>query len=141
MHTSIFIGPTYYQRLKYMVSDKMHSRATGPLQSLIRHPAHGSSNYGGGRIGEMERDSIISHGISSFLNESVTKRSDSYSVSINENDGLIINELNENSVKVNIPYAMKMLLQEVQTKSIGPRLVTNTNIDNDRIFENILEDF
>ena len=119
----------------------MHSRATGPLQSLIRQPAHGRSNNGGGRIGEMERDSIISHGISSFLNESVTKRSDSYSVTINENDGLITNELNENSVKVNIPYAMKMLLQEVQTMSIGPRLVTNTNINNDKIFDNILEDF
>ena len=139
LHTSIFIGPTYYQRLKYMVADKMHSRATGPLQSLIRQPAHGRSNNGGGRIGEMERDSIISHGISSFMNESVTTRSDNYSVCVDERDGLITNELNENSVRVNIPYAMKMMLQEVQTMGIGPRLVTNTDTTNEKIFDHILE--
>ena len=57
--TSIFIGPTYYQRLKIMVADKVHSRNTGPLQSLVRQPVGGRSNNGGGRIGEMERDSIV----------------------------------------------------------------------------------
>ena len=59
MKTDIFIGPTYYQRLKIMVADKMHSRGTGPLQNLTRQPAGGRSNNGGGRIGEMERDSIL----------------------------------------------------------------------------------
>ena len=56
--TSIFIGPTYYQRLKIMVADKVHSRATGQIQSLTQ-PVGGRANNGGGRIGEMERDSII----------------------------------------------------------------------------------
>jgi len=130
LHTSIFIGPTYYQRLKYMVADKMHSRSTGPLQSLIRQPAHGRSNNGGGRIGEMERDSIISHGISSFLNESMMERSDKYNVLVDETDGLITNKMNESSINVNMPYAMKMLLQEMQTMSISARLITNENIDN-----------
>ena len=52
-----------------MVADKMHSRATGPVQALIRQPASGRANNGGLRIGEMERDSILSHGLSSFLGE------------------------------------------------------------------------
>ena len=62
------MGTTYYQRLKIMVADKVHSRATGQMQSLVRQPVGGKSNNGGGRIGEMERDSIISHGLSYFLN-------------------------------------------------------------------------
>ena len=61
LKTEIFIGPTYYQRIKLMVADKMHSRSTGPKQSLTRQPVGGRSNNGGGRIGEMERDSIASH--------------------------------------------------------------------------------
>lgn len=141
LHTSIFIGPTYYQRLKYMVADKMHSRSTGPLQSLIKQPAHGRSNNGGGRIGEMERDSIISHGISSFLNESMMERSDKYTCPIDETTGLISNEHNEDTVSIHIPYAAKMFLQEMQTMSIAPRLETNTPINNPHIFEHLLNNF
>jgi DNA-directed RNA polymerase II subunit RPB2 len=58
MTSKIFIGPTYYQRLKIMVADKIHSRGTGPIQNLIRQPASGRANNGGLRIGEKERDSI-----------------------------------------------------------------------------------
>jgi len=141
LHTSIFIGPTYYQRLKYMVADKMHSRSTGPLQSLIRQPAHGRSNNGGGRIGEMERDSIISHGISSFLNESMMERSDKYTCPIDETTGLISNDPNENTVNINIPYAAKMLFQEIQTMSIAPRLETDTPISNPAVFDYLLNNF
>ena len=65
--TEIFMGPTYYQRLKIMVADKMHSRSTGPLQHLVRQPASGRANNGGLRIGEMERDSILGHGMCHFL--------------------------------------------------------------------------
>ena len=61
--TEIFMGPTYYQRLKIMVADKMHSRSTGHLQHLVRQPASGRANNGGLRIGEMERDSILGHGM------------------------------------------------------------------------------
>ena len=142
MKTSIFIGPTYYQRLKMIVADKMHSRATGPMQQLTRQPVGGRSNNGGGRIGEMERDSILSHGISSFLRESLMDRSDKYTVQINENSGLInYDKDDKNNVNVQIPYSAKLLFQELQSMAIGPRLDTNQNIENPAVHEYILNNF
>jgi len=142
MKTNIFIGPTYYQRLKMIVSDKMHSRSTGPKQQLTRQPVGGRANNGGGRIGEMERDSILSHGISSFLRESVMERSDKYTVQVNENSGLIdYNEENKNIVNVQMPYSAKLLMQELQAMNIGPRIDTNQNISNPAIHEYIRNNF
>jgi len=140
--TSIFIGPTYYQRLKIMVADKIHSRGTGPLQSLIRQPAAGRSNNGGLRIGEMERDSILAHGIADFLQESTMERSDKYSVNIDQRTGLIASgEESDDIVNVNMPYAMKMLLQELQTMSIAPRLITTNSVENPYVHEFIEQGF
>ena len=128
IHTSIFMGPTYYQRLKIMVADKMFSRATGPLQHLVRQPASGRANKGGLRIGEMERDSILAHGTAEFLNESVMERSDAFSMQIDTNTGLIsYDEDSSNKTNVRLPYCMKLLLQELQSLSIAPRLVTDKN--------------
>jgi DNA-directed RNA polymerase II subunit RPB2 len=141
LNTSIFIGPTYYQRLKIMVADKIHSRGTGPLQSLIRQPAAGRSNNGGLRIGEMERDSLLGHGLSGFMQESMMERSDKYEVNIDKTTGLISNEETANDVSVQIPYAMKMLLQEIQTMSIAPRLITNDSIENPYVHEFIEQGF
>jgi len=142
MKSSIFIGPTYYQRLKIMVADKIHSRGTGPLQNLTKQPAAGRSNNGGLRIGEMERDSILAHGISGFLKESMMERSDKFTVKINETNGLISNdEESEDIVSVDMPYAMKMLLQELQTMSIAPRLITNDSVNNPMVHEYIEENF
>ena len=125
LKTRIFIGPTYYQRIKLIVSDKIHSRATGPLQNMTRQPAAGRSNNGGLRIGEMERDSILSHGISAFLRESMMKRSDQYEVAIDNRSGLIADSKDDpDSDTIQVPYSCKLLLQELQTMSIGPRLVT-----------------
>ena len=141
LKTSIFIGPTYYQRLKIMVADKMHSRGTGPLQSLTRQPAAGRSNNGGLRIGEMERDSILAHGASEFLRESMMERSDKYEVKIDKKTGLISKEQSEDDDKVEMPYAMKMLLQEIQSMSIAPRLITDKNIENPYVLEFIERGF
>ena len=141
LKTSIFIGPTYYQRLKIMVADKMHSRGTGPLQNLIRQPAAGRSNNGGLRIGEMERDSLLGHGLSEFLRESMMERSDKYEVNIDSTTGLISNNDQENNTKIQIPYAMKMLLQEIQTMSIAPRLITNDSIENPFVHDFIEQGF
>ena len=141
LKTSIFIGPTYYQRLKIMVADKMFSRAQGKMQSLIRQPAAGRANGGGLRIGEMERDSILGYGAAYFLNESMMERSDKFQVQINKNDGMIsYSNLEENDkILVNMPYAMKMLLQELETLSVAPRLVTPSSIDNIKIFEHNID--
>ncbi len=78
MHTEIFIGPTYYFRLKHMVAEKINARGKGPMTQLTRQPTGGRRKEGGLRIGEMERDSLISHGISGFIQESMMERSDKY---------------------------------------------------------------
>ena len=84
-----FVGPCYYMRLKHMVKDKINYRAQGPRTSLTRQTVQGRANDGGLRIGEMERDSIISHGASCFLKESMLKRGDDYYIAICNNSGTI----------------------------------------------------
>ena len=133
---SIFMGPTYYQRLKHMVDDKIHSRATGPLVMLTRQPAEGRARDGGLRFGEMERDCMIAHGAAEFLKETLQDRSDNYRVYICKKTGLIAavnpekglyNSFSGNTTdfsEVRIPYAFKLLLQELQSMSIASRLIT-----------------
>ena len=108
LKTSIFIGPTYYQRLKIMVADKMYSRATGKMQNLIKQPAAGRSNQGGLKIGEMERDAILSHGVMKFMNESVMERSDKFKLKIDSTTGIQNyknNNDSDNDTYVLLPHA------------------------------------
>ena len=89
IETEIFIGPTYYMRLKHMVKDKINYRALGPRTALTKQPVSGRANDGGLRIGEMERDSIISHGATDFLRESMMERGDKSYVAVCNKTGMI----------------------------------------------------
>lgn len=123
MQADIFTGPINYMRLKHMPTDKINARARGPNILLTRQPQTGKSNEGGLRIGEMERDSIISHGIAEFLKESMYDRSDAYEYIIDDDSGYIapVKETT-NPNKVHAPYTFKLLTQEVQTMGIGMKL-------------------
>ena len=85
----IYIGPTYYLRLKHMVKDKINYRASGPLTSLTRQAVQGRANDGGLRIGEMERDGLLGHGMSAFLKDSFLNRGDDYCIAVCNKSGAI----------------------------------------------------
>ena len=127
-----FIGPVYYQRLKHLVSDKLHARATGPMTTLTRQPLEGRSRDGGLRFGEMERDCMIGHGTSRFLKERLFEQSDQYSVVICNSCGEFsgktdqCNACNTDNVsRVNMPYASKLLIQELNALMIRTKITTN----------------
>ena len=87
--SDIYIGPTYYMRLKHMVKDKINYRALGPRTALTRQTVQGRANDGGLRIGEMERDGILAHGASYFLTESYMVRGDQYYMAVCNKTGAI----------------------------------------------------
>ena len=95
-----------------MVADKMFYRTTGDYQRLNRQPVGGRVNEGGMRIGEMERDSILSHGASSFLNETMMDRSDAYEFDIDKKTGFISSYDSNNNDRIKIPYATKLMIQD-----------------------------
>jgi DNA-directed RNA polymerase II subunit RPB2 len=138
LEVMIFLGPTFYQRLKHMVGDKIHYRGRGPSQILTRQPTEGRSRDGGLRFGEMERDCMISHGAARFLKERLFDISDQYRVHICSICGLICQaDLSEqkfeckncnnttNIVQIRIPYAAKLLFQELMAMQLAPRLRTS----------------
>ena len=137
LECSVFIGPVFYQRLKHMVNDKAHSRSIGPMVNLTRQPAEGRSRDGGLRFGEMERDCCVSHGASRFTRERLYDVSDKYSVYICKKCGLIASYNDKMHIHhcktcdnrsdfsyVEIPYACKLLFQELNTMNIAPRIMT-----------------
>jgi acid phosphatase class B len=120
INARIFIGPTYYQRLKHMVDDKMHARAQGHVTMLTRQPLEGRSRDGGLRFGEMERDCMIGHGDAEMLRERLFLVSDPFKVSVCNKCGVVTSGVRECQVckgdqvsSCNIPYASKLLHQEL----------------------------
>jgi hypothetical protein len=160
----IYIGPTYYMRLKHMVKDKINYRARGPNTVLTRQPVQGRANDGGLRIGEMERDGVLAHGMSYFLNESFMVRGESkeYYIAVcnksgsiaiyNEAKNLFLSPAVDGPIKFNtnpdgtqsimnisrfgrsfsilkVPYAFKLLIQELQVMNVQMRIITEENVD------------
>ena len=164
IEADIFIGPTYYMRLKHMVKDKINHRAGGPRDSLTRQTVQGRANDGGLRIGEMERDALVSHGIMTFLKNSMVDRGDKFYLAICNHSGTIAifnssknimfspyvdgpivfddtDLLNSEHCQsyttqfgkefsiIQIPYSLKLLMQELTTINVQMRIITSDNID------------
>ena len=162
LFSDIYIGPTYYMRLKHMVKDKINYRARGPITMLTRQTVQGRANDGGLRIGEMERDGVMAHGASAFLNESFMIRGDEYYMAVcnktggiaiyNQNLNLFLSPFSDGPVNFNttldgkmniknisrfgrsfsivrVPYAFKLMIQELQAMNIQMRIITEDNID------------
>jgi DNA-directed RNA polymerase II subunit RPB2 len=141
METSIFMGPCYYQRLRHCSADKMHSRSSGPLVMLTRQPAEGRAREGGLRFGEMERDAVAAHGVTEFTKERLMECSDLFRCWSCQDCGLIAivnpregiwncrgcgNTTNFSAIE--IPYAYKLLLQELETMCISSRIITQQKL-------------
>jgi DNA-directed RNA polymerase II subunit RPB2 len=129
IQSEIFMGPTYYHRLKHMVKDKMHARSHGQVTTLHRQPNCGRAQGGGLRFGEMEKDCILSHGATKFLNERMFLYSDPFQVDICKDCGIISSTDKKchscgsiNIKRCNIPYSFKNLLQELNGMGIKTKI-------------------
>jgi DNA-directed RNA polymerase II subunit RPB2 len=162
LESDIYIGPTYYMRLKHMVKDKINYRARGPNTMLTRQPVQGRANDGGLRIGEMERDGVLAHGMAYFLNESFLVRGDEYYMAVCNKTGAIsiyneaknmfispyadgpihfatnpdglmniknITKFGRSFSILRVPYALKLLIQELVVLNIQMRIITEDNVD------------
>ena len=125
MDSEIFVGPTYYIRSKLMTEDKMNSRNTGPKKLLTHQPVEGRANEGGLRIGEMERDGLVSHGISKFINESLMERSDKAEFLFQPETGQMDASEDTEVTTLTVPYALRLVVQELQSLHISVKLASN----------------
>ena len=162
LECDIYLGPTYYLRLKHMPKDKINYRARGPRSALTRQTVGGRANDGGLRIGEMDRDCLIAHGLSNFVMESMMVRGDQFYMAVcnktgtiaiyNESKNLFLSPVADGPLKfvgnldneknivqksiygkdfsiVKVPYAFKLLMQELKTMNVQMRIITEDSVD------------
>jgi DNA-directed RNA polymerase II subunit RPB2 len=162
LETEIYFGPTFYLRLKHMPKDKINYRAKGPRTVLTRQTVQGRANDGGLRIGEMDRDCLIAHGMSNFIKESMMVRGDQYEMAVcnktgcisiyNESKNIFLSPMADGPLKfvsnlddnmnivnvskygrdfsiVKVPYAFKLLIQELQAMNCQMRIITEDNVE------------
>ena len=159
MQTQIFFGPTYYFRLKHMVNDKMNYRegvdpAKAPITGTTKQPTHGRANQGGLRIGEMETNALLGHGIASFIKESMMERSDKDKFVMDKEGGdfanphkdaplSLIDDHYKSFTNVEMPYTFKLLSQEMKSMGIKPIFHFNrkNEPDDDVVEEDIDPEF
>ena len=127
----VFMGVCAYQRLKHIASMKIHSRgATGPVSVLTRQPLEGRSRRGGLRFGEMERDTLLSHGTGSFMLDRLMYCSDPHEVAIctdcghitDTDEGCTFCGGGSAGTKVTMPYSFLLLNRELQALGISTRI-------------------
>lgn len=137
----VYIGVVYYQKLHHMVADKIHSRARGQVQMLTKQPTEGRARGGGLRFGEMERDCLIAYGASMMLKDRLLEESDKAEVNVCERCGLLsyydvkqrryICRVCGDKAKIStvvIAYAFKLLLQEMMSLNVAPRLLAKERV-------------
>jgi DNA-directed RNA polymerase II subunit RPB2 len=144
IEASVFCGIVYYQRLKHMVRDKIHARTRGPVNFLTRQPLEGRSRDGGQRFGEMERDAGVAHGASEFVADRLLHSTDPFLVPVCKLCGVIAEAAHDPAfgatvtgekpycracdthevVTVSLPFASKLVLQELMAVGISVSLKT-----------------
>lgn len=137
----VFVGVVYYQKLHHMVADKIHARARGQVQMLTKQPTEGRARGGGLRFGEMERDCLIAYGASMMLKDRLLEESDKAEIYCCERCGLVsyydikqrrfVCRVCGDKAKVtsvSVAYAFKLLLQEMMSLDVAPRLLIKERV-------------